>query len=270
MSNPLIDSRSDINNAYQDPSSLGGGFVEGDGWEKGITAIEAGEEIAAGIQSGDWIEVGLGVAAGGLDVVSAMFDPIGYAAGQLASWMMEHLEPLRKILHGLSGEPNMVKGYAGSWQRISGEMATISREYLDAAEGGTSFWTGEAAAKYRSRAHHIANLATATSGAADTLKTAAEMASELVAGVRTMVRDVIASLVGYLVSLVVEEVASLGVATPVVIGQGISAISRAATKVANFLLKLGKSISDLAPLLIALRDILDGVYKEFRVLAQSS
>ncbi|GLY67058.1 hypothetical protein [Amycolatopsis taiwanensis] len=75
-------------------------------------------------------------------------------------------------------------------------------------------WTGEAAARYRSQAHHIANLAIATSGAADTLKTAAEMASELVAGVRTIVRDVIASLVGYLLSLVVEKVASLGLATP--------------------------------------------------------
>ncbi|MBB4686185.1 hypothetical protein [Amycolatopsis jiangsuensis] len=269
MSNPLIDSKSDINNAYENPDSLGGGFVEGDGWEKGITAIEAGEEIGTGIKSGDWVETGLGVAAAGLDVVSAAFDPIGYVAGQLASWMMEHLEPLRKALHGLTGEPNMVKGYAASWENISTEMGKVSQEYLKQAEQDTSSWTGGAAAKYRSHAHHVANLAQATAGAADSIKTAAEMASELVAGVRTMVRDVISSLVGYLVSLVAEEACSLGLATPVVVAQGVSEIGRAAAKVANFLIKLGRSISKLAPLLIALRDVLDGVYKEFRVLAQS-
>jgi hypothetical protein len=269
VNNPLIDKRSDIDNAYEDASSMGGGFVEGDGWEKGITAIEAGQEIAAGIKSGDWIEVGLGVVAGGLDVVSAAFDPIGYAAGQLVSWMMEHLEPLRKVLHGLSGEPNMVKGYAGTWERIGGEMEAVGTSYTSAAESETSFWAGEAGGKYRTHAHHLGNLARSTVIASDALKTAAEMAAELVTGVRTMVRDVISALVGYLVSLVVEELCTLGLATPVVIAQGVSAIGRAAAKVATFLLKLGKSIAKLAPFLVALRDILDGVYKAIRVLAES-
>lgn len=270
MGDDLIDPRTDIDNAYEDPDSLfGGGFVKGDGWEKGLTAIEAGEEIGAGIKSGDWIEAGLGVAGVALDAASATFDPIGYAAGQLTSWMLEHLEPLRKVLHGLTGEPNMVKGYAASWEHIAERMSSVSEDYLAALERDTKSWTGDAATGYRDHAEHIASLAEATSVAATTLATSAEMASELVVGVRTMVRDMIAALVGWLVNAVIELAASLGAAAPLVIEQSLLEIARTSGRVAKVLIKLGHTISKLAVYLVALRDMLDGVYKELRALAES-
>jgi len=264
MSNPLIDSKTDIGNAYGD-----GVFAEGDGWEKGITAIEAGEEIATGIMSGDWVEAGLGFAAAGLDVYGAATDPIGYFSGQLVSWMLEHLEPLRRAMHALTGEPGMVKAYGASWGNISTEMAKIGQDYVTEAEQGTSQWTGGGAAKYRSKAHQMSNYAQAAAVAANTLKTTAEMASELVAGVRTMVRDVISTVVGTLISLLIEEACTVGLATPVVVAQGTSAIARAAAKIGTFLAKLAKSVGSLSTFLVALRDLIDGVYKEIRTLAQS-
>ena len=68
-------------------------------------------------------------------------------------------------------------------------------------------------------AHQVANLLKAAARAADTLKTAATMAGELVAGIRITVRDLIAALVGELVDLAAEELGTLGLATPAVVAQ---------------------------------------------------
>jgi hypothetical protein len=108
-----------------------------------------------------------------------------------------------------------------------------------------------------------------TAGAADTLKTAATMAGELVAGIRITVRDAIAALVGYLVDLVVEEACTVVLATPVVVAQGVEEISRVSIRIGESLTKLGKAISELAGWLVALRDMLDGVYAELSALAES-
>ncbi len=269
MTNPLIDRNTDIRTRYHDPYSLGGGLDEGGGGEKGLTAVEAGEEIGVGIANGDWGKVALGGVGAGLDMLSAGFDPIDYFSGQLVSWMMEHLEPLRKVLHGLTGEPDMVKGYAASWGNVSTSMGAASAGYAAAADATSGFWDGPAGEAYRSQAHHVANLTEAAAGAADTLKMAATMAGELVAGIRTTVRDVIAALVGYLVDLVVEEACTLGLATPVVVAQGVEEISRVSVRIGESLTKLGKAISDLAGWLVALRDMLDGVYAELGALAES-
>jgi hypothetical protein len=243
------------------------GLAEDLGQAKGLTAIEASQEIGEGIAHGDWAKVALGGVGAGLDMLSASFDPISYFSGQLASWMMEHLEPLRKVLHGLSGEPDMVRNYAASWGNISKEMAAVSIGYAAAADGTSSFWSGPASDAYRPQAHHVANLTKAAAGAAQSLMSAATMAGELVTGIRTTVRDIIATLVGRLVNLAVEEACSAGLATPLVVAQGVEEIGRASAGVGESLTRLGKAISELAGWLVALRDLLDGVYTELSALA---
>jgi uncharacterized protein YukE len=270
MTNPLIDSGTDVHNIYhQHPSSLGDEFVTGGGWEKGLTAVESGEEIGDGIAKGDWAKVALGGVGAGLDMLCAATDPIGYFSGQLASWMMEHLEPLRKILHALTGEPEMIRAYAATWANISEEMGSVSADYAAAAEGTSWGWRGPASEAYRSQAHHVANLIKTAGGAADTLKTAATMAGELVAGIRITVRDLIAALVGELVDLTVEELGTVGLATPAVAAQATEEIARATSRIGKLLVKLKEAIDGLEWLLAALRNMLDGVYGELSALAES-
>lgn len=270
MTNPLIDSGTNVRNMYQQhPTSLGDEFVKTGGWEKGLTAVESGEEIGDGIAKGDWAKVALGGEGAGLDMLCAATDPIGYLSGQLASWMMEHLEPLRKILHALTGEPEMIRGYAATWSNISTEMGAVSAGYAAAAEGTRWVWGGPAGEAYRSHAHHVANLVKAAAGAADTLKTAATMAGELVAGIRITVRDLIAALVGELVDLAAEELGSVGLATPVVVAQALEETARVTSRVGKVLTRLDEAIHGLEWLLAALRNMLDGVYGELSVLAES-
>ncbi len=270
MTNPLIDSGTEVRTIYhQNPTSLGGEFVKAAGWEKGLTVVEAGEEIADGVAKGDWARVELGAQGAGLDMLCVATDPIGYLSGQLASWMMEHLEPLRKVLHALIGEPEMIRAYAATWANIGKEMGAVSADYAAAAEGTSWGWCGPASAAYRSQAQHVANLVKAAAGAADTLKTAAIMAGELVAGIRITVRDLIAALVGELVDLAAEELGTLGLATPAVVAQAMEEIARVTSRVGKILTKLDEAIHGLEWLLAALRNMLDGVYGELSALAES-
>ncbi|MGH3572658.1 MAG: EspA/EspE family type VII secretion system effector [Pseudonocardiaceae bacterium] len=270
MTNPLIDSGTDVRNIYhQHLTSVVDEFVKAGGWDKGLTAVEAGEEIGDGVAQGDWAKVALGGVGAGLDMLCAGTDPIGYFSGQLVSWMMEHLEPLRKVLHALTGEPEMIKAYAASWANIGKEMAAVSAGYAAAAEGTSWVWGGPASEAYRSQAGHVANLVQAAAGAADTLNTAATMAGELVAGIRITVRDLIAALVGELVDLAAEELGTAGLATPVVVAQAAEETARVTSRVGKVLLKLTEAINGLDVLLAALRNVLDGVYGELSALAES-
>lgn len=270
MTNPLIDSGTNVHNIYHQHSTAAGDeFDKTGGWEKGLTAVESGEEIGDGIAKGDWARVALGGEGAGLDMLCATTDPIGYLSGQLASWMMEHLEPLRRVLHALTGEPEMIRGYAATWANISTEMGAVSAAYAAAAEGTSWVWGGPAGEAYRSQAHHVANLVKASAGAADTLKTAATMAGELVAGIRITVRDLIAALVGELVDLAAEELGSVGLATPVVVAQALEETARVTSRVGKVLTKLDEAIHGLEWLLVALRNMLDGVYGELSALTES-
>jgi hypothetical protein len=40
---------------------------------------------------------------------------------------------LRKVLHALTGEPEMIKAYAASWANIGKEMGAVSADYAAAA-----------------------------------------------------------------------------------------------------------------------------------------
>src|SRR5690606_29457094 len=93
----------------------------------GVTFLEASVQLRDGIanEENKWINTISGGAALSLDILAFCGDPIGYVAGQLLSWMLEHVEPLRMVLDGLAGNPAMIKSYAASWESIATEMVAV-------------------------------------------------------------------------------------------------------------------------------------------------
>lgn len=271
--NPLIDQRSDLRENYlQDlnpvenvglPSADGG-----PGFMAGITAFEAGWAIAEGIDKGDWKLALSGLAAGALDVAAAALDPIAYVAGQLFSWMLEHIEPARAALHALSGNPDMVKGYAQSWTNVEQQMLSVAQDYRDAAAGEAPGWTGEAASAYRNRAAETAGVCGGVAGAAHGIATLTQGMAEVVNGVRTAVRDILSAIAGSMVSWAIEIAASLGTATPLVVAQATSKIAQVVSTVARTIAKLDTVLGAAITALVALRDLLDGLLRRLNALEQ--
>ncbi|MCP2099907.1 RHS repeat-associated core domain-containing protein [Actinosynnema pretiosum] len=85
---------------------------------------------------------------------------------------------------------------------------------------------------------------------------------EVVAAVRELVRDLVAELVGRLISWALEAVATLGLATPVIVAQATTAISRMCSRIADLVRKLVKTISNVAPRIRAVVDKLGEIMRK--------
>lgn len=273
---PLVDPNTDPDNYYAEDRQDGDPFANmgapdaesGTGFMTGVTAFEAGWAIADGIDSGDWKVAVSGLIAGGLDVAGAVTDPIGYVAGQVISWMLEHIEPAREALNELAGNPDMVKAYSQSWTNIEEEMTAVGSELRSEAPRGTVTWQGDAGDAYRKKAEALSGLYGGTAGVAHGIAKLTMSMAEVVNGVRTAVRDLIASIAGSLVSWTIELLASLGTATPLVVAQATSAIARVVTKVGLLLKSLGKALFSALDLLVVLRDLLDGFIRALNALEE--
>ncbi|MEU4804982.1 hypothetical protein [Actinosynnema sp. NPDC023587] len=273
--NPLVDQRSDLRENYlqdlnplenmgaPDPNAGSTGFMTG------ITAFEAGWTIAQGIDQNDLGLIISGVAGVALDAVSAAVDPIAYVAGQLFSWMLEHVEPARAALHALTGNPDMVKGYAATWTNIEQEVLKLGEEFEQAAKSGVTSWTGRAAEGYLRKADAVAGIAKGAAGGAHGIAGITLAMAEVVGGIRVAIRDLLATLAGALVSWAIELACTVGAAAPVVIAQATTKIAQVVRTVASMLKALGKALASALTWLVQLRDLFDGFWRALNELKKS-
>ncbi|OQO95072.1 hypothetical protein B1813_03185 [Saccharomonospora piscinae] len=267
--NPLVEDDTDPNNFYAEDRQDGDPFTKmdapsqdgGTGFMTGVTAFEAGWAVAEGIDNGDWAVAVSGLVAGGLDVAAAVTDPIGYVAGQVISWMLEHIEPAREALDNLAGNPDIVKAYAQSWTNIEQELTTLGEEITSAAPAETRTWQGAAADHYRAKAEELAGVYGGAAGAAHGIAGLTLGMAEVVNGVRVAVRDLLSSIAGSLISWTVELLCSLGTAAPVVAAQATTAIARVLSMVGKLLKALGQAMADAITWLTVLRDLFDGLIR---------
>lgn len=175
-------------------------------------------DLGNAISSGDWSEVGAGDA---LEILGAIANPVDALASAGVNWLMENVEPLREALDMLAGDPAAIQGYADQW-RQQGELVTSSATELgDYVGRDTASWTGEAGDAYRMQATQQADGVGAAAASAESVARAVEMAGQVCAAVRMIVKELIAEFVGrVLMRLPIwlgEISASMGLALPLVI-----------------------------------------------------
>ncbi|MEU5694089.1 hypothetical protein [Actinosynnema sp. NPDC020468] len=252
------------------PAESGSFFTAGtgdNGWATGFSLAESAMDTFNGIKDGDWITAGLGVVGLAADAAAMAVDPFGTLMSSVASFLMEHMQPLKEMLDWLAGNPPVIESYSTTWGNVATELGKISEDYGNAVKSGTQGWTGPAAELYlkNSRVHGDA-LAGAAS-AAGTVGTVVGLMGMVVAFVRELVRDLIADLVGKLIAWVLETVFSLGFGTPVVVAQAITAISKWAAKIAKVIQDLLDTIKRVSPMLKRLVEIFEKIMKVVGKLA---
>jgi hypothetical protein len=109
----------------------------------------------------------------------------------------------------------------------------------------TSEWSGSAADAYRAWAAGREQGLSALAGASEAMAAIVEGAGVLIAGVRVMVRDAIATLVSRLIGYAAEELASFGLATPLVVEQVTTLVASWAAKISQWLRSLIRSLHSL-------------------------
>jgi uncharacterized protein YukE len=216
-----------------------------DAWA-GVWIAEDIELIAQGVRNGSWIDGSLGVVGAGLDALAIVSDPVGALLQYGVAWMIEHIRPLSEALDWLAGDPGQISAHAQTWRNVAAGLRDEADSLVRAARFDLSEWSGAAADAYQNWATRQQHSVEALAKAADAMAAITEGAGFLIAAVRILVRDAIATVVSRLIVYAAEEAASFGLATALVIEQVTTLIASWAAKIAGWLRSLISSLRALA------------------------
>ncbi|MEC3979850.1 hypothetical protein [Amycolatopsis sp. H20-H5] len=237
------------------------------GYAGGIGVAESAIDAFNGIKDGDWISGGLGVLGVAGELASAAMDPFGYLLSSAASFLMEHVQPLKDMLDSLAGDPPVIQSYSQTWGNVAKSLEDTQVNYSNAVKNGTASWTGAGADAYRESAKQTAEALSGAATVAGGIGTVVMIMGEVVSFVREFVRQLIADLVGKLISWVLEAVFSLGFGTPVIVAQAVTAIAKWAERITEKLKALVETIRRVSPLLGKLADVFAKIIKILGKLA---
>jgi hypothetical protein len=170
-------------------------------------------------KSGNWIDTGLGVVGAGLDALAIISDPVGALLQYGVAWIIEHVKPLSQALDWLAADPGQIAGHAQTWRNVAGSLRESAADVDRAVRRDVADWGGTAGPAYRAWAKQQQDAITGLGKAADTMAAITEGAGALIAAVRILVRDAIATCVSRLISYAAEEAFSIGFATRLVVEQ---------------------------------------------------
>ena len=227
----------------------------------GLAVAEDAQGLHEGVTSGSWVDTGLSGAATAADAVAMATNPIAALVAHGMSWLIEHVQPLQDALDWVAGDPDQITAYSATWKNVSQAVSEAAQDFQNAVDKDTAHWTGPAADAYRGHAHDKVAALRAASTAASTISNTVEMIGQAVAAVRQIVRDIVTQAVGEIIQLGIEEIASLGLATPIVIAQAATQVARWTAKISSTISKLTHCLTRLRPLMTRLEDVWSSVRK---------
>jgi len=229
-------------------------------WHTGLGLVDDAYQVAGGIHDNSWVDGTLGGVGGSLDILSMAIDPLGSLVSWGVSWLMEHVKPLKEALDWLAGNADEVAAHAATWKNVAAFTESARQDFLARLKVEVADWFGSSGDAYREHAGAHLSVLEGLSAAARGISSAVEGAGLLVGLVRGIVRDLIAQFVGTLAARLpqwlAEEGFTLGIATPLVIGQVASLVATWVNKIQHFVRALLSSLRRLRPMLGRLGDIL--------------
>ncbi len=231
-----------------------------DAWS-GVWIAEDIELIGQGVKNGSWIDGSLGMVGAGLDALAIVSDPVGALLQYGVAWIIEHVKPLTEALDWLAGDPGQIAGHAQTWRNVAASLRDSAADVDRAARWDVADWGGTAGPAYRAWAGQQHDALGGLAKAADAMATITEGAGMLIAAVRILVRDAIATCVSRLIVYAAEEAFSLGVATPLVVEQVSTLVASWAGKIARWLKALLASLRRLIPSVHRLGELVEELKK---------
>ncbi|MFC7531843.1 WXG100 family type VII secretion target [Actinoplanes sp. GCM10030250] len=225
----------------------------------GVWLAEDLESIRRGVENGCWVDGSLGVVGAGLDALAMVIDPAGALLQCGAAWLIEHVKPLSEALEWLTGDPVTIAANARAWRDVAGELDRQSDEIGRSVRADLSEWSGAAGDRYCLWTGQQQQALGALARASETMAAITEGAGFLIAAVRLLVRDAVATVVSRLIIYAAETVASLGAATPLVLGQVAALISTWTARITGWLRSLLSSLRNLVPLAGHVSDLIDRI-----------
>ena len=197
----------------------------------------------------------------GWTALAIVCDPVGALLQYGVAWIIEHVKPLTEALDWLAGDPAQIAGHAQTWRNVAACLRESSAGVDRAVRWDVADWGGAAGPAYRAWAGQQQAALGGLAKAAETMAAITEGAGMLIAAVRILVRDAIATCVSRLISYAAEEAFSLGVATPLVVEQVATLVASWAGKIARWLKALLASLRRLIPSVHRLDELIEELKK---------
>ena len=223
----------------------------------GVWIAEDIQLIGEGIKTGSWIDGSLGVVGAALDGLALVSDPVGSLLQYGVAWIIEHVRPLTEALDWLAGDPGQIAAHAQTWRNVAGSLRDEAESLARAVRLDVAEWGGSAGPAYRNWATEQQQAIVGLGHAAETMALVTEGAGMLIAAVRLMVRDAIATCVSRLIVYAAEEAATLGFATPLVVEQVTTTVAAWGAKIAQWLRGLLASLRRLIPEMHRLGELIE-------------
>ncbi|SCF06876.1 Uncharacterized conserved protein YukE [Micromonospora coriariae] len=223
----------------------------------GIWICEDIELIAQGVRDGSWIDGSLGVVNAGLDALAVVSDPVSALLQYGIAWLIEHVKPLGEALDWLAGNPAEIVAHAQTWRNVAASLREEAAGLAAAVRADVAGWGGSAGPAYRAWNAQQTQAITGLASGADTLAAITEGAAGLVAAIRLLVRDAIATCVSRLIVYAGELVLTGGLATPLVVEQVVTTVASWGARIARLLRGLLASLRRLVPEIRRLGDLIE-------------
>ncbi|MGC4749640.1 WXG100 family type VII secretion target [Micromonospora sp. DT201] len=223
----------------------------------GVWICEDIELIAQGVRNGSWIDGSLGVVSAGLDALAFVSDPVGALLQYGIAWLIEHVKPLSEALDWLAGDPAQITAHAQTWRNVAGSLREETTTLARAVRNDVGSWGGSTASAYRAWSAEQQQAITGLAQGADTMAAITEGTAGLVAAVRLLVRDAIATCVSRLIVYAGELVITAGLATPLVVEQVTTLVASWGARIARLLRGLLTSLRRLIPEIRRLGDLIE-------------
>ncbi|WP_422733421.1 WXG100 family type VII secretion target [Micromonospora sp. WMMD558] len=213
----------------------------------GVWICEDIELVAQGIRTGSWVDGSLGVVSAGLDALALVSDPAGALLQYGIAWLIEHVRPLSAALDWLAGDPAQITAHAQTWRNVAASLREEAADLARAVRTDVAGWGGAAGPAYRTWAAEQQQAIGGLAAGADAMAAITEGSAGLVAAVRLLVRDAIATCVSRLTVYAVELLATGGLAAPLVVEQVTTTVASWAARIAKLLRALLTSLRRLIP-----------------------
>lgn len=231
-------------------------------WHSGAGIVDSVASCAEALMSDSWVDKAFSGVALVVDAAATASDPLGSLIAAGLGWLMDHLEPLKGWLNDLTGNPEAVSGFALTWANVSTGLNRDGWRYQRILTDDLADMTQTGAvADYQSTGTVTAQAVCALGSSAEGTATALRRASMIVGFVHGVVRDVLAALIGSIISWALEAALSLGTATPWIIEQVTTRVSALTLKVSRSVKAVVKSCKSLEDCLIGLKAAGDELLK---------
>ena len=198
---------------------------------EGLGIIEDGHALVEAIQGGSWMGTALGVAFTGLDVASAVSDPIGTLISMGLGWALEWVWPFNELFNALAGDAAQVETNAQTWENVAMALGAAGAQLEEDTTTCLSDMAGDGVEAIRTSADGVAEHVRAASQWAQAMADGLRMASGIVQVVHDVVRQAITDLIGTICSVAIEEACTLGLATALVVEQITTRVAALSTHV---------------------------------------